>query len=174
MINYPVKITSWSLDHQGGTKQYHFMKIETADGLALGITRWGKTGTFGQIAIEDGLAKKISPSLVKKENEKIKKGYFGVTSGPNSYKEFEVDTEVELSRALGPAMLRHLTGVNALALIGHSNDKTYNVFAELTKEKEEKDKRDAVARNQLLQAQHEQKAREQAAIEASNPDWGRF
>lgn len=52
MSIYPMRVTKEDADHRGGTKAYHLLKIETADGRMLMVNRFGKVGAWGQMQVE--------------------------------------------------------------------------------------------------------------------------
>lgn len=73
MTTFPMRVTKQTLDHQGGTKSYHFVFIRNNDGYGLLIKRWGKKGAFGQMEVLEGpLAEDIWRRTLK---DKQKRGY---------------------------------------------------------------------------------------------------
>lgn len=80
MSVFPISITKSTFRYTGGgsDKEYHTVLI-TQSGRAgkhgLGITRWGKTGTWGQMDFHPGTAVAVADTIVAKEKEKRRKGY---------------------------------------------------------------------------------------------------
>jgi len=74
-MTYPVNITRVSLNHRGGTKSYHVYLVETAGGQAVFISRWGKTGQFGDLKVEIGTPKKMASAYDSKLRQKRNGGY---------------------------------------------------------------------------------------------------
>lgn len=79
MSVFPISITKSTFRYTGGgsDKEYHTVLItQRGPGLrGLGITRWGKTGTWGQMDFHPGAAAVVAPTIVAKEKEKRRKGY---------------------------------------------------------------------------------------------------
>nr|AJW30269.1 hypothetical protein pLM21S1_p151 [Sinorhizobium sp. LM21] len=76
MSIYPIKSRTITLDHRGGTKSYHLVLIEAANGNCVVINRWGKTGAFGEMKVETFDSPiKAQKAWDKKEREKTGKGY---------------------------------------------------------------------------------------------------
>ncbi|MER9176288.1 WGR domain-containing protein [Mesorhizobium sp. M0955] len=76
MSSYPIKASRVSLDHHGGTKSYHIILVETADGLGLLVKRWGKTGQFGDMKSESyATYREAEKAFERVFNEKTRKGY---------------------------------------------------------------------------------------------------
>ena len=75
MSIYPITVRKVTLGHRQGTKEYHLALIETDDGRAVLINRWGKVGQWGQMAIEAGTADECGRALQQKRNEKEGRGY---------------------------------------------------------------------------------------------------
>lgn len=82
-MTYPISVRKWSADHDGGTKSYHLVLIETADNKALVIKRFGKKSAWGSTQVEKfgdvGLALR---EFNKTRNSKESRGYRGARS-PN-------------------------------------------------------------------------------------------
>ncbi|RWB95512.1 MAG: WGR domain-containing protein [Mesorhizobium sp.] len=76
MSSYPIKATHLSLDHRGGTKSYHTVLVETADGLGLLVKRWGKKGVFGSTKTESyATYREAERAFERIFNEKTRGGY---------------------------------------------------------------------------------------------------
>lgn len=75
---FPFKIRKVSLRHRGGTKEYHFVSIRSADpskGPSLAIFRWGKAGSWGQLSFDRGNVFGVEDACEKKLREKEGRGY---------------------------------------------------------------------------------------------------
>lgn len=76
MNPYPMQMTKQSFGSRGGTKDYNFTLVETADNKALIIKRWGKVGAAGQFQIhaydDVGAA---NQALSQFNKERVNKGY---------------------------------------------------------------------------------------------------
>jgi predicted DNA-binding WGR domain protein len=79
-MSYPMSISRASLDHRGGTKSYHLLQITNALGQSVFVSRWGKTGAFGDVKIERGSSDAMSKAWLKKHSEKERGGYAVVSS----------------------------------------------------------------------------------------------
>lgn len=76
MSAYPMQVRSVSMDHTGGTKSYHLLLVTTADGRSLFVSRWGKTGAFGEMKPETfPTSAGGEKAWDKKERQKASGGY---------------------------------------------------------------------------------------------------
>lgn len=91
------RISMISLDHEGGTKQYHLCEIHRTDGShSVGVQRWGKTGAWGEMHFVEGAAADVKVANNKKLREKERRGYT-----VKWRKNLDVTTEREFKEALG-------------------------------------------------------------------------
>lgn len=71
-----ILIRKVSMQHRGGTKEYHLLSVRnTTTGKAILVTRWGKTGTWGQMKTEKGTETDVSRAFDAKFDEKSGRGY---------------------------------------------------------------------------------------------------
>jgi predicted DNA-binding WGR domain protein len=173
-MSYPIKTRSISLDHRGGTKSYHLMIIEAANGNAVFISRWGKTGQFGEMKVEeyDSPAKAMK-AWEKKEREKTRNGYG--QAGPA--REGRADTSDEFPKAVSLSIFNKM-GASAVKHLDPGFDTAGMREADPAQYDEETGRKIDTARkadiSEALAA--EKAASEKAAAEAyaDNPIFGRF
>lgn len=112
MSAYPMTVHTESLDHSGGSKSFHLMQIDANDGRSVFVSRWGKTGAFGQFKVERFENRpEARRAWDKKRNEKRGGGY-----RPGATNMVVAENEADLRRILGvgylstfgPDNLRHL------------------------------------------------------------------
>ena len=116
------KIRSIDLDHEGGTKQYHLIEIIRSDGKAsLGISRWGKTGAWGEMQFVDGKSHEVTSFIRDKLRAKQARKYKIVRD-----KSWDVKSEGDFKTVLGDYYYKlgsHLTGL----LLGVHWDDTHPI-----------------------------------------------
>lgn len=99
MSVYPISVHTVSMDHKGGTKSYHLVRLVTNDGKSVVVNRWGKKGVFGDIKVHhfrSGEERVGVNAFDKKYREKTSNGYETVRDD-----EVYPKDETELRRALG-------------------------------------------------------------------------
>lgn len=120
MSTYPIKVHSQTFDHRGGTKSYHLMLIETADGRSVFINRWGKKGQFGELQVKEFDDKiKAWKEYERKERDKTKNGY--APEGPA--RDADAATSGNLVKAIGLAVFNKM-GAKAVRFIDPDFDTT--------------------------------------------------
>lgn len=175
MSAYPMKLRSVSFDHTGGTKSYHLLIVETADGKSLFVSRWGKKGAFGELKAE------MFPTVAagekafdKKERQKTSSGYR--QTGPS--KSDVANNAAELRAAMGlPTWSK--VGAGAISHLDPAIDTKGMRDAEPNRVGEDgrltgQDAARKVDVSQALAAQKEADRIESERILAANPNYGRF
>lgn len=174
MSVYPMHVLKETLNHKGGTKSFHLMEIVNAKGNAVLITRWGKTGTFGQFDVKsftDG--DNCKKAYSKKRAEKTKKGYMPTPSDMDI-----VQSEQELRLLLGVGYLSRF-GADNLRVLDPNADTT-GIRGPSVDYDEDGNKVDNAKRidAKLMELAKEREAEEQRKREeeayASNPMFGLF
>jgi predicted DNA-binding WGR domain protein len=180
MTDFPITAIKHTLDHSGGTKSFHLYVLTHKDsGRSLFVTRWGKTGAFGQVKVEQhSTAISGSRAFDKKLEEKEKGGYRG-TAIPNFV---ECPTQGNLTGYIGPQLTSTISPSDWNWLKTGSEDKVLTA-AQLEANKRQEDrlaeqaaaaerKREAerLLQEQILREQEEERAKAQQSI----PNWGRF
>lgn len=174
MSIYPIKSRSISLDHRGGTKSYHLMIIEAANGKCVVINRWGKTGSFGEMKVETfDSPVAAQKAFDKKEREKGRNGY----SQTGSTRDTEAADASELVKAIGMATFNKM-GAAAVKHLDPNFDTTGMREADPPQYDEETGRKlDTARRANLDEMMRQQKAAEEAAVleaYAANDLYGRF
>ncbi len=73
---YRVRVHKLSLEHKGGTKAYHLLRISLSDKSSLVVNRWGKLGSFGETSHETFPTSILADkAFYKKKREKEGRGY---------------------------------------------------------------------------------------------------
>lgn len=173
MSVYPIKVSSISLDHKNGTKSYHLMVVETADGTALFINRWGKTGQFGELQVKTCTKAEAWKAFEAKEREKTRGGY----GAKGAMRVQEAVTGTDLPKAMTLAVFNKV-GAKAINFI----DPGFNTsgMRELDDPRTDEDGRvvnDTTRKADIaaqLEAQRLEEAAAAAQSYASNPNYGRF
>lgn len=174
MSVYPIKTRSISMDHRGGTKSYHLMIVEAANGHSVFISRWGKTGAFGEVKVETfDSPKKAQQAWDRKEREKVKNGY-GQTAPA---RESRADKQDELIKAIGLTIFNKM-GAKAVLHLDPTFDTTGMREADPPQYDEETGRKlDTARKADLEEAMKQQRLMEAAAAEEAyrnNPIYGRF
>ena len=174
MSIYPIKSRSVSLDHRGGTKSYHLVLIEAANGHCVVVNRWGKTGQFGEMKIEQfDSPVKAQKAWDKKEREKTGKGY----SQTGSTRERVANELVELPRVVD-AMTFNKMGASNVKWLDPAFDTTGMREADDPQYDEETGRKLDTARKADLSdliAEQQRREAEAAAVAYNNNDlYGRF
>jgi predicted DNA-binding WGR domain protein len=174
MSVYPIKMRTISLDHRGGTKSYHLMMIEAANGNCVVVNRWGKTGVFGEMKVETfDSPVKAQKAWDKKEREKTGKGY----SQTGSTREAIASEQSELSRTIGLSTFNKM-GASAVKHLDPSFDTTGMREADPAQYDEETGAKIDTSRkadlSNLIQEQKQREAENAARAYAENDLYGRF
>lgn len=170
-MSYPIKVHQQSLDHHNGTKSYHLVVIEAADGKSLFINRWGKKGQFGQFQVRHHPdAKSAWKNFEKWEVERAKKGYSPAAAARIE----EARTPAELSKAVGIGLFNKM-GAEAVNHIDPGYDTTgMQRTAALVEYDEETGRKIDVSRKaDITELLEKQRAEERSAY-AANEDFGMF
>jgi predicted DNA-binding WGR domain protein len=174
MSVYPIKVHSISLDHRGGTKSYHLMMIEAANGNSVVVYRWGKTGVFGEIKIETFDSPiKARKGWEKKEREKTSNGYS--QTGP-AVEKVAADAS-ELMAAIGRNMFAKLGASNVKHLDPSFDTSGMREADDPQYDEETGKKLDTARKMDLAALLEEQKRKEEAEIARAyevNDLYGRF
>lgn len=110
-------ISSRSLRHRSGTKEYHLLSIENRDtGNSIIVTRWGKTSTWGQLKVERGSRSQVEKIWNAKTHEKEKGGYEQTRN-----KTVEVASASEIIKIVGPQYYKNV-GADNLKFVDSSLD----------------------------------------------------
>lgn len=174
MSTYPIKVSSLSLDHKGGTKSYHISVIETADGRAVFVYRWGKANTFGELKTINGDAPSAWRHWKAKEQDKTRGGYY-----PRSNTRVaKAASSADLSKTLG-IQLFHKIGKDAIAHLDPTFDTSKLREADEPKSEdgELKHTKDTARKADISKELAQMRAEEAAKTEkvyADNPMFGRF
>ena len=170
---YPMKVTSETLEHGGGTKAYHIYSVQTADGPTLVIYRWGKVGAFGEIKTEQHPhAAAARDAMEKKRRSKESNGYREKAFTP----EKKVEDVAALRGALGLALFEKIGKTN-LNFLDPDIDTSRMRDVDPPSYDEDGNKLDNARKADLsrqLAAEAERKRKEVAATLAAHPDFGRF
>ncbi|QNH71691.1 hypothetical protein V1VFAS_096 [Rhizobium phage V1VFA-S] len=174
MSVYPIKVHSISLDHRGGTKSYHLMMIQAANGNSVVVYRWGKTGVFGETKIETyDSPVKAQKGWDKKEREKTNNGYS--QTGPVVEK--TANDASELMAAIGRNMFAKLGASNVKHLDPSFDTSGMREADDPQYDEETGRKLDTARKMDLAALLEEQKRKEEAEIAANyevNELYGRF
>lgn len=174
MSAYPVSITSISMDHKGGTKSYHLYLIRSADGPnAVFVSRWGKTGQFGDLKVQISPPDVADKAFDKKLSEKTSGGY-----AVKTHKDLHANSWDEVTRTLGAPLISKI-GASAIAAIDNGIDTSAMKEAEPPRLDDDGrltglDKPRAV---DITKSVEELKKQEQAAAAQAyeaDPEYGRF
>lgn len=172
---YPINVRSISLDHQGGTKSYHLYLIQNADGKAVVINRWGKTGQLGELKAEtyDNVPN-AERAFEKKESEKSRKGYrhVGVPKNASAANPGELARQIGIPifNKMGAKAVNHLDPGYDTSKMRDAEPNRLNEDGRLTGD-------DAPRKADLsedLAEMRKQEAAESAAAYADNDLYGRF
>ncbi|PZR92079.1 MAG: hypothetical protein DI537_14735 [Stutzerimonas stutzeri] len=175
MATYPIKVSSLSLDHKGGTKSYHIYVIENSDGRSVFVNRWGKSNTFGELQTKQFLDTAAAwKEFQGKEQTKVRNGY----SPKSGMKVQTCDDLAQFKAALGIQLFNKI-GKEALEHVDPAIDTTGMRSAEppKTDDGELKHVRDTARKADISAALAAQREKEQAEVEAAyadNPLYGRF
>lgn len=103
---FPFAIRKVSLEHRGGTKEYHLVCIQSKDsksGPSLLIKRWGKKGTWGQVQFIRGNAFEVEDEFTKIQRQKEGRGYDVTSENRNGAEDID-----GLRKVLGPGYWRDM------------------------------------------------------------------
>lgn len=101
-------VSSRSLQHRSGTKEYHLLAIENkANDRGIIIMRWGKTNAWGQLKVEQGTRSDIQLIWEAKTREKEKGGYEQTKN-----KSTEVGIASDIPKLIGPQYYKNIGAAN--------------------------------------------------------------
>lgn len=170
---YPVNSRSISTDHQGGTKSYHFLLIQSAAGPSIVVFRWGRKGQFGEVDVklfaDHASAEKAFDAKFK---DKTRKGYR--PTGPA-----KIDSAEDLAglkKLIGPALWVKI-GKEGLLHLDPAIDVTGMRIADRPQFDENGVKQDVARKADIsedIEAQKRSIAERDRAVLSSNPDFGAF
>jgi predicted DNA-binding WGR domain protein len=184
MTEFPILATKHTLDHSGGTKSFHLYVLHhKGSGRSLFITRWGKTGSFGQVKVEQHSTHvSATRAFDKKLEEKEKGGYRGVPLSNGK----DCDDQPTLTNYLGmqltgtiaPSDWAWLKTGDATSLKEKMLNEKDRLAAEARedrlREQAAKAERDAKAKRELEEKLRLEQEAERAQAQEQIPNWGRF
>jgi len=184
MTEFPIKALKHTIDHSGGTKSFHlYILTHEASGRSLFITRWGKTGAFGQVKVDQredwGAAlRAFQVKLEEKEKGGYRGGPIGSTVSCPAQSNLTGYISPQLTSTISPRDWAWLKTGNDTSESGKTlspaDQAAQKRHEDRLQEQADKAERDAKARAELEEKLRLQREEEHAKAQQEIPNWGRF
>lgn len=161
-----ITIRKLSMQHRGGTKEYHLLLVANSEnGKGLLVSRWGKTGAWGQMKTEKGTESDATRAFHAKFDEKSTRGYRTTadkTDGVHTYEEAAKIIGMTYWPQLGAHNLEHVFPGVDTAGVREAKPATWKETKDGKWERDDK-------------PEHSMPSKDDELAEAkSNPNWGLF
>lgn len=184
MTEFPIEAQKHTLDHSGGTKSFHlYILHHKGSGRSLFITRWGKTGAFGQVKVDQCADRNVATrAFDKKLEEKERGGYRGTAMDTPK----DCADQGSLTGYIGAQLTSTISPSDwAWLKTGDATSTTSRKLnpEDAAREQERQDRlkaqadkaeRDAQARRELEEKLRLEQEAERAKAQEQIPNWGRF